>query len=666
MSKKLRNPIVWVFEYKDLIKKNYLKELDFIKENMSVDHVCISARDGVQLENTKQCHPVIKEMTEHAHKIGLEISLHLSPYTGFFNAAFSTGNHPAIDQVQIFPIDDPKKAQGIVNDIEFTLDENGYAYQTHNAKWGRSKMMPLYSDILRAYAFEKTAEGFYIPGTLEDVTNCVRIINSRTNSMDFEVDLGADRKDKTVFVLLCQYYNCCAMTSHYERFRKMIDGYADIPLDGVTLDEFGYIVLNTNDIYSAKEPPFRGRMYDEGMREYYQDKLKTDMIRLMFDMRYAPNNDETVRIRAINRYFETLRAFPLEVERKVCDYAKKVFGDDIYIACHNTFHNKLDSDEIWKTACNWWDIPRDFGHTDEDICYPVRFGLMLATKNPINIDMYYSNNPDNHYRHMIDGAPYNTREFHHAFHDFYWGSSFTEPEFLKNIKKLDDNIALLNDFQTEYPKMDLIVIFGAAAQNNWYPNYENRNLWDIDGSLKIQDKVTEIWNNGYTNALAPDYTIEDGRITLKGDKICFGGYEFSNVLFLYPKYAKKATYEFLNNADKSGVKVAVVGESGIDFEGQPVALTAPHYDNFDMEILEKINCEKSRFKEGCVYKDGSFSLVSDSLLTGEPTKFEFILNGKKISGRHCGILAYRENKTAFASEGSELFIDNERQELEIK
>ncbi|MBO5725690.1 MAG: hypothetical protein J6S00_01355, partial [Clostridia bacterium] len=161
MSKKLRNPIVWVFEYKDLIKKNYLKELDFIKENMSVDHVCISARDGVQLENTKQCHPVIKEMTEHAHKIGLEISLHLSPYTGFFNAAFSTGNHPAIDQVQIFPIDDPKKAQGIVNDIEFTLDENGYAYQTHNAKWGRSKMMPLYSDILRAYAFEKTAEGFY-------------------------------------------------------------------------------------------------------------------------------------------------------------------------------------------------------------------------------------------------------------------------------------------------------------------------------------------------------------------------------------------------------------------------------------------------------------------------------------------------------------------------
>ena len=40
--------------------------------------------------------------------------------------------------------------------------------------------------------------------------------------------------------------------------------------------------------------------------------------------------------------------------------------------------------------------------------------------------------------------------------------------------------------------------------------------------------------------------IEDGRITQKGDKIYFNDYEFSHCLFLYPKYAKKGTYEFLN------------------------------------------------------------------------------------------------------------------------
>ncbi len=665
MKRKLRNSLLWVFEYNDLIKKNYLESLDFIKENTSVDHICISPRNGVQIQNLKQCHGVLKEITEYAHKIGLEISVHLQGESGFFNAAFSSGDHPAIQQVQLFPIDSPKKAQGIVNDIELELDENGYAYYSHKAVWGRKSIMPIYSDILRAYSFEKTEEGFYKEGTLEDVTDCVQIVNSRTNVTEFEIDLGKENKNRTVFVLLSQYYNNLAVTEHFEYFKNLIDAYSDVPLDGIMMDEYGFMVLNTNEIRNGNEPPFRGRMYSEGMREYYEKKLGTDMIRLMFDMRYAPENQDSVRIKAINTYFETLRVFPLEVEKKVYDYAKKTFGEDIYISCHNTFHNKLDSDEIWRTACNWWDIPRDFGHTDENICYPVRLGIMLATKNPINIDMYYSRDSKTHYSHMIEGAPFNTREFHHAFHDYYWGSSFTEPEFLKNIKMLDDSIANLNDFQTEYPKMDLLVIFGSAAQNNWYPDYENRNVFDIDGSLEIQNKVTDIWNAGYRCALAPDYAIEDGRITLNGNKICFGGYEFKQLLFLYPKYAKKETYEFLNNADNSGVKVAAVGKSDIDFEGNTARLTAPHFDYFDMEILEKIGCEKSAIDKGCVYRDGSFNLVSNAILNGGETEFEFVLNGKKINGKHTGLLAYRKNKSAFSTKGSELYIDGEKQNLEI-
>lgn len=80
MKRKLRNSLLWVFEYNDLIKKNYLESLDFIKENTSVDHICISPRNGVQIQNLKQCHGVLKEITEYAHKIGLEISVHLHSF----------------------------------------------------------------------------------------------------------------------------------------------------------------------------------------------------------------------------------------------------------------------------------------------------------------------------------------------------------------------------------------------------------------------------------------------------------------------------------------------------------------------------------------------------------------------------------------------------------
>ena len=567
----------------------------------------------------------------------------------------------------MFPISNPEHAQALVNDIELVADEDGYAEYTYTSIWARPKIRPIYSKILKAYAFEKTAEGFYKPGSLEDVTRAVRITESRTYRTKFELDLGKEGKGKNLFVLLAQYYNASAPEYAWEDyFKPTIDAYSDIPWDGVQLDEYGYMVLNYNDVVSGKEPPFRGRLYTQKMYEYYQEKLSLDLHKLLFDMRYAPENDERVRIQAINTYFETLRVFPLEVERKVYDYAKKVFGEDAYISCHNTFHNYLDRDEMWRTACNWWDVPRDFGHTDENIGYPVRLGVMLARNNPIGIDMFYCCEPYNYYNHIVEGARFNSRDYHHAFHDFYWGNSYTDMDFLQNINKLDLHVSYLNDFQKYFPKMDLLVVYGAAAQNNWYPDYNARNLWDLDGTLCVQEKCEEMWNAGYRCALVPDYAIEDGRITLQNGKIAFNGHEFTHCVFLYPKYAKKGTYEFLNNAEKNGVKLAVVGKAGIDFEGNEVILTAKHYEDFNLDILQDLQCEKSAIEGGSVYSDDSFALVTHGILTGEKTEFDFEVAGVRYFGYHTGLLAYRAGESAFATKGSKLFVDNVEIALEIK
>ena len=663
MIKEIPNTLVMGLSTRNLANKQYLEDLDFIKENTKADYILLGPRSGVHSQNSQQCYGMYKEIVEHAHKIGLKICLHLVTHEGFYNSAFITDNHPAIDQVELFPIPDPKKAEALVNDIELIADENGCATYCHKPIWARSKIMPVYSKIIKAYCFEKTEEGFYLPESLTDVTEQVRITNARTNVTEFEIDLGKENSGKNVFVLLAQHYNYTAVASEWGKFKDLIDAYADIPFDGIALDEYGYMHLNTRLVVSGEEPPFRGRMYSEDMKKYYEEVLNIDLDRMLFDMRYAPQNDEKVRIKAINTYFEVLRHFPLDIEKRVYDYSKKVFGEDIYISCHNTFHNKLAGDEIWHTACNWWDIPRDFGHTDENIEFPTRLGIMLACKNPIMFDMFYSKDQNMHYKHIVEGAPFNCREIHHSFGDKYWGSDFSEPEFLRKINTLDEKVACLNEFQTEYPKMDFLIIYGAAAQNNWYPDYSARNVWDIDGTLEIQPKCRELWDMGYRCALVPDYAIEDSRITLEGNKVCFGGYEFSHVLFLYPKYAKKETYEFLNKADKNGVHIAVVGKSGVDFNGNEAELTALHFEEYSTDILEKIGCSKSAIENGCVYRDGSFSLVTDSLLTKEHCDFEFSLDGKKFSGNHTGLLAYRENEFAFATEGSELFINDKKVEL---
>ncbi len=664
MKNNIPKSLLWTFESYDLKNKRYLKDLDFIKENTCVNHITISVRNGVQLQNIQQCHNVMKELVEYAHKLGLKVSLHFTDSMGFYNSIFQTDNIAAVDQVELFPIPDPQKAAALVNDIELVTDNEGFATYTHTAKWARKKIMPIYSEIIKAYSFEKTCEGFYKAGSLTDVTDKIIITESRTHKTTFEIHLGKENKNKNIFVLLAQYYNYPSMADTWDNFKKLIDTYSDIPLDGIQLDEYGYLLLNTSEIELHNEPAFRGRHYSKGMKRYYKEKMKLDLDRLLFDMRYAPENNEKIRIKAINTYFETLRVFPLEVEKKAYNHAKELFGEDAYINCHNTFHNYLDNDEIWRTGCNWWDIPRDFGHTDENISFPVRWGVMLACKNPIMFDMYYSPNSETHYDHIIEGAPYNCREFHHAFNDFYWGSSFTEPEFLKTISYLDTKIEHLDEFQQVYPKMDLLVVYGAAAQNNWYPDYAARSIWDIDGTLKIMEKCDEIWKEGYRCALVPDYAIEDGRITQKDGKIYFNGYEFSHCLFLYPKYAKKDTYDFLNKCDANGVGIAVVGKNGVDFDGNDAALTAMNFEEYSLDILEQIGCKKSAIKDGCVYEDGSFALVNKGLLDRSVTEFKFELDGKTYHGEYTGMLAYRESKIAFATRGSRMFVDDAEIDLD--
>jgi len=141
-NKKVPNSLLWLFEANSLVKKQYLRDLDFIKKHTTVEYVVLSPRDGVHLQNLQQCHPVLAELTEYAHKIGLKVALHLVTHEGFYHAIFQTGNHPAIDQAQIFHISDPARAQAITRDIELVTDENGYAEYTHTAVWGRSKIAP--------------------------------------------------------------------------------------------------------------------------------------------------------------------------------------------------------------------------------------------------------------------------------------------------------------------------------------------------------------------------------------------------------------------------------------------------------------------------------------------------------------------------------------------
>ena len=105
------------------------------------------------------------------------------------------------------------------------------------------------------------------------------------------------------------------------------------------------------------------------------------------------------------------------------------------------------------------------------------------------------------------------------------------------------------------------------------------------------------------------------------------------------------------------MSLSVVGRADIDFDAEPVALRGASHGKFGMAILNGMNVPKSAIPGGAVYEDGSFALVSQGILDGKPTEFDFTLDGVRYSGRHTGLLAYRKGECAFATPGSVLLRD---------
>lgn len=647
-------PMVWQFNAGSLTRRQYLKDIDFISRNTLTDVLAVAPVGQVNPEDPDQFHDAFKELVEYARTKGIRVILRHEPHTkGFFNAGVDGGDGGT------YIMENQDEAQGIAYESEVRLDASGFATVTENAKWGRNKLRPLRNELLAVYAFDRTKDGFYRPGSLVDITARTRVAARTSTMQTLEIDAGNDFAGKTAYVLTAQYFNAYDHFGDADfRFQKRImNSLGDVPLAGLYMDELGYMSLNTSGISSGKASPWRGRFYSKAQADWWTENRRIDLKRLLFDMRYAPEGDDSVRIRAINAYMDVMRRRPCETERLIVEHQKQLWGNDVFLACHSTFHNRLDGDEVWHTGCDWWDVPREFGFTDEHIDYPTRMGVLLGAKKPFLLHMFYSKSADDYYNQIVGLLPFNGREFHHSYNDDVWGKGFkgNDLPFLENIRRLDAAAKTLNDFQTKsFPRIDLLIVFGTAAQFNWYPDEAARNRWDIDGSLHIQDHAQSFWTAGYRCALVPDTKIEDGVLTFEDGTFVYNGHRIRHCIYLYPKYAKKTVYAFLNSAADAGASLAVVGRAVVDFDADKAEFHGRHYAGCVTSIAADLGVPKSAIPGGCVYEDGSFVLASRGIIDGKPTNFDFKVGGIRYTGRHTGLLAYRKGDSIIATPEYEL------------
>lgn len=646
----------WFFAANMMPEQRYKEKIDSFAKFSKYTLIYLTERDGCNFHDIKTMHPVFEKLVAYAHQKGLKIGLQIWKN----NAGTLIEN-----------------TDRLIQEGEVTLDENGKAAYAVRAKGARDTNSVIKSELFRIYAFKKTGDGFYDSATLKDITP-LTIANQDIHSVSVFVNAGANLKGYTAYILTQHYYNSCSNFSD-QAYALMADdfkAYGDIPFDAIGLDEYKNMTIARQPILQMTHDVFRERVYSLGMSKKMKATTGMELERMLFDMRYAPEGKPAVRMKAINTYMDLFRTATLGVEAAMYDLGKKLYGKDAFIGLHSTFHNNLDRDEVWQTGVSWWNIKRDYGHTDEDIITPIQLGIGMSYKKNAMYNMFYNKSLDKIWTKALYDLRFGVRTHYHAANDIQgWGVSIDAPVALEKINPVENAARLMNRFNPLFPGIKLLVVYGMEAMYNWYPDVSQRGMYDMNDKLEMEKKSALLWNSGYLNAAVPTDLIEDGRLQLNAaGKPTLNGYVFDAIVFLNPQYSKPVVTQFFKKYIDKGGKLLTEGAVTNGFDGKDISaawkpiLAKAVATSFSIEQVEKLGIQKNSLVDGVENADGSYTFTSEaSLRSGTPASFLFTVNGNTFTGVYKGLAAIKldakGNLQKLAATGFSSFSRNGKQLL---
>jgi hypothetical protein len=621
--------LYWFVTPQTLAPAQYTRDIHHIASDTTFDFPFLTAREGVNFSDSPEAHTALSHLVRLAHQNGLRIgaTIHLQD----------------IDNLRPFPEADD---QTVVADGEATLDASGSASIVSTVKLRSAHAQK--TELLRAFVFRRTGPGAYDASTLKDVTAQAASASAQAGSLTVTLHLGPAFAGETAFTLSTTWYRALdlfsARYSHW--IDDAIDQYKDVPLDGTALDEFGYTRIPMNPT-----EPFRGQFAGQAFAARFHQATGLDLTQTLFETRYAPQGHPEVTIRAIDQYWDFLRKGPLQVEQQFFDHSRAVFGPRTFAGIHNTFHNHLTNDEAWATGIDWWTIPRQYGMSDEDLSLPLRMGLLVAHPGNIMYDQFYGFDIHRFAVKALNDARFDARLHYHGYNDTgRWGADLSQQPFLSSQVPVESKIRLLNQFDPAAPELPLLVVFGMPALLNWYPDASARNVFDVNGSLHIEEEVQALWDAGLRCAVVPSELIDNGALHLDDrNRPTLNGHTFRAIVYLYPQYAKRSTLAFFDQYTRRGGALMLEGTATRDFDGQPIdalfhrIAARARSSSFSVGGIAQLGVEPSPLKDtGGELEDGSVILTDlASLESNRPHSFSVELQHHRFSGAYIGVFALK-------------------------
>jgi hypothetical protein len=601
----------------------YLSIIDSIAQSSPFSLVFLTARNNVDFYDFDYVHPYLKKLVERAKKQHLKVGLQL--WNSTKPVAIETTTRS-------------------INEGEILLDANGNGNFTAVAGKirkpkveGENQAKLIKSELFKVYVFKKIGEGFYAPGTLRDITDKCTTTSTDIATVNVKIATNSELKGYTALIFSQHFYNFADNYSQaaIDRFNEAFHKYADIPFAGFALDEYGNVRVDPPWLLKGD---FRERLYSLPMSEVYRTKIGRDLTQTLLEMRYAPENQPVIRMKAINDYMELMRTAPLRVEEAVCREAKNVYGQDIFIGFHNTHHNYLAEDEIWTTGDNWWTLPRKYGFTDEYSGLSTQLGIAKSYPSNILYNMFYQKDGKAIIHKAFTDLKYGVRTLYHGYNDVQgWGKDLGDSALSRNINRVEDCARLMNRFNPTLPETRLLVVFGMEALANWYPNYSSRNSYDITNNLNVEQKSQAITDAGYLNALVSSDVIRTGKLTIDANgKPVMNGHTFDAVVYLYPQYAHKDALQFLEKYTAKGGKLMLEGVASHDFVGNDISerfskiAGKATVKEFDINQLSQLGINPDRNDPYCKNEDGSFTFSEWNAFDSQ-SETTFTVNNGKIN-----------------------------------
>jgi len=658
----LKNPSIlyWKWDDSHLESEKYLGEIEDIVNRSCFDSLYITTHWCHEGITSSKMQEAIRKACQTIHQKGRKMIFEID-----FRA-----------EKAVFVKQHPNQRMGFVYWIELDLDGKGVGETCFKIEQGEGGELFLGNhqsgeSLLKVYSYRKTGNG-YDPDTLRDITSDSGL--SRKNKSCVTVEIASPSSlDRKAFVLAVSWFDFNDLFSKENDafFTGLLEQYSTIPLDGIALDEMGYPWHIDFDFTPSTYMTWNNSPYFSwSMQKKYEEQYGRDLYLDYLNRFVGSAAGSKEQVKAINYYFEFVRLEIARVEELFYSQGKKLYGKGSFIGVHPTWYaieETQNTPEIWKNGVDWWDVPRDYGFTDEIMIYPVRLALAHKAKSAVFYNMWYSEATlclDTFITEIFRNARYGGRTIslgYECINEQGIVMQLKEPGMLEAVSEAEAAMELLDGFQTAPAASDILVIMGIPAACSLLSNKNGKGDWNsYQNRFKEAFEIAKgIWDSGYNCDLVASYEIDNKNVFVEeSGRILYGNQSYRFVVMVNPEYCKQAMLTFIGQVRDSKKGMAIIGEMKSDFDGADVnrrfwdIAEGAHFYHEKPEIsdllflFQKHRIDTNRIPNGSILQDGSAILTAPSPDKSRGNVFEstFTLEGHSIHIRANDLAAIKINQ----------------------